>query len=220
MLWMLTVFTVLGPGPQLQWTLETLPPKKQPARLFPCVTTLYLLLIWDLRNTRPAAHSSNCTCRQMTRNLKFGSTSRSCSAEQSKQGLSQSSASLLGGGDLSASSKLAGNSCRLTEHSDSRRDGRPWIREQSGLSPVWSILSKQEHNHWLHSELFTHHALLRARASHALLLRLRLALGSEPCGPKKHRGADLYHSTVVKDGGLRVLWKCSDVGRVSWLQYW
>lgn len=98
MLWMLTMFTVLGPGPQLQRTLETLPPKKQPAWLFPRVTNLYLLLIWDLRNTRPAAHSSNCTCRQMTGNLKFGSTSRSCSTEHSKQSLSQSSASMLGGG--------------------------------------------------------------------------------------------------------------------------
>lgn len=201
------MLTVSGLGPQLQKTLETFPPKNQPARLFPRVTNLYLLLIWDLRNTRPAAHSSNCTCRQMTGNLKFSSTSRSCSTEHSMQGLPQSSAKLLGGGDLSASRKLARNSCGFIEHSDWRRDSRPGIREQSGLSPVWSTLSRQEHAHWLHSELLTHHALLTAGASHALLLGLRLALGTEPRGPKKHRGADLYHSTVLNNRGLRVSWR-------------
>lgn len=38
--------------------------------------------------------------------------------------------------------------------------------------------------------------------SHNLPRRLRVTLGSKPCGPKKHRGVDLCHSTGMNAGGL------------------
>lgn len=38
--------------------------------------------------------------------------------------------------------------------------------------------------------------------SHHLPHRLRVTLGSEPHGSKKHRGVDLHHSTGMNMGGL------------------
>lgn len=38
--------------------------------------------------------------------------------------------------------------------------------------------------------------------SHNLPCRLRVTLGCEPCGPKKHRGVDLCHSTRMNRGSL------------------
>jgi len=58
----------------------------------------------------------------MTDSLKFPSRLQVLLHQAPDTGLP---ASLLGGEDLSASRKLAGNSCRFIKHSDSCRDGRP-----------------------------------------------------------------------------------------------